>query len=331
MKWQLIHKNEYQEWNKIDSCLLGDPVKPSHFCVLAFEDEKNEMKMITHLPKTRIQKNSKNLSSNFPIAIFSIEELKEKEIWTWIISLLQPYKLELALFWSKHLKGLGIESDVFFEGLQLKDQFQTRSEWEELSQLHPNCLELTFQFDPTLKILRLWNRFSEREKKYWMDLWKDFPFSKNIVHEIIALFYELTSEKRMEAFQMISNYKSKYLQDIWNTSSKKIENKASQNEKQDDKKEILASKIYHRTPREIRDMIFGLRNPHIQLRKRELLKKKKVIENSIFHLAEVQIPDDMEYDSINLTLDIKNKDDALTLSKQLGSESFLKAIETFFT
>ena len=311
MEWKLINLNEYNSYKKISNTLLGDFNKnenTSKSIIFSFSFVQNDEIIIFSPPPPHAQNPANVNFAKFPLLIFTIEDLSQSDNWKIIISILKPCKTEVAIFWHQNLKNLNIDESVFFESLNLKDHFQTRSDFRELSLLSKNCLTFAALYDAPLKILRLWNRFDEISKNFLYSLFEEFDINKNLVFEIISIYYDFDIKKK----ELYQESIKKFRENI-KIKTNKLDN-FSQNTDY---------------TRDIRDLAFSLRYPNIQKTKIDLYKQKSKIESFLDNNAEVVIPKNFEVEDLQINLKIKSEMDSLNVAKKLQDDKFKILLKDF--
>ena len=315
MEWKLINIKEYNSYKKISNTLLGDFNKnenASKSSIFSFSFVQNDEIIVfsppPHTHNNQAHNQANENSAKFPLLIFTIEDLYQSDNWKIIISILKPCKTEVAIFWHQNLKILNIDESVFFDAFNLKDHFQTRSDFRELSLLSKDCLTFAAFYDAPLKILRLWNRFDEISKNFLYNLFEEFDINKNLVFEIISIYYDFDNINKGLYQESVKKFRENIKIKL-----NKLDN-FSQNTDY---------------TRDIRDLAFSLRYPNIQKTKFDLYKQKSKIENFFDNNAEIIIPKNFEVEDLEINLKIKSDMDSLNFAKKLQDDKFKVLLKNF--
>ncbi len=244
-KWKITTQEEQNSLSQ-DLCLPQASKAPPIAFVLT---EKKKTYALSQAPN----------ANSFPVITYTWEDLKQKKTWENILEWHPIEKVILAHYWKCILKPHNIDSTPLILAYGLVLHFQNKSDWEELSKLDVKSHILSRKYNFPLRILRLWNRFSEEDQNTWLRIWESFSLNQNLIGDIICDYCELS--------QIAKNEIQKKLEAL----EKSLENIQ--------KKVIPLSR---RKGREIRDMVRETRLPQISKARNSFYQKKRKLKEH-FH------------------------------------------------
>jgi hypothetical protein len=173
------------------------------------------------------------------------------------------------------------------------------AEWKEMGELGENATKLYNACEFPVNILRLWERFDSEQCEAWMNLFQKHSIKKNLIREIILYLYDLGPEDQISSLR----YAEKYSENWKNTKSP------------------FPSE-------EIRDYIKQKRLPHTEHIQRELTKLKNKL--SLCSHTHIQLPADLESETLRIDISVKNYSDLLAAAKELSDQKRKEILENMF-
>jgi hypothetical protein len=201
------------------------------------------------------------------------------------------YKLniiKLAKWWNKNRLFENLENLFLVFGWSYN--YKTKSEWEEWHKFQKNSEILIELYDFPVQTLRLWDRLPETIQSIWLEILNIFRIKKNYLKEIIQDLYDLSTEEQeslsLKALELAKKYQ--------------------------------AEKMNLFPQEEIRELIKSVRYKLSYERKKESYKLKKKIEHSLqLKNLDINLPEDLESEPIELKIYLKNKNDLLLFLEKI--------------
>ena len=267
MQWQLFSQEEYAKLEK-DYCLPAAKTPALIAFVVGGHNIKKQEKTfaLTQAPPTQ---------DVFPSAYLSWQDLQDSQCWQKIWQVYPLATIDIACYWENMQKKKNnlIDAQVIMESCGWSIHFQNMARWQELGALSGASRKLARKYDFNLRILRLWERFEAEEQQYWLNLWNTHPFGKNIIQDIICLYYEMNTAKRKQARDEVQNISTSW----------------------QEKHRYGGTFPFS----QVRDVVYALHSPRIYQIKKEVYKQKKKFEQ-VFHKktqstqVKIDIPPDLE-------------------------------------
>ena len=278
MHWKICSNQNYQKLEH--TFRLPKPLKTP---VVAFVlQEEQKVFAVSHNP----------ITPSFPIAYLSWQELREAEVWEIILTLHPLHIADMAYYWHAVLKDRNIEAATIMPHYGLSLHFKNLADWNELGTLSEGSRKLARQYGFPLRILRLWEKLQEPEQKFWLELWQEQPFAKNVIQDIIQDYYELSEKDRSNILEQV-----KALHQAWNTKPKKSQPFPN---------------------REVRDIVRERRSPQIYQAKRTIQKKKRKLQSEMDTQIHLHLPEDLETHFLQLKLNFSNLEQLKTQISSLN-------------
>ncbi len=196
--------------------------------------------------------------------------------------------IKLAKWWNKNHLFENLENLFLIFGWSYN--YKTKSEWEEWCKFQKNSEILLDFYDFSIQTIRLWDRFSEENQNIWLEILKIFRIKKNYMKEIIHDLYDLTYEEQKSLSLNALELAKKY--------------------------QVQKMNLFPQD--EIRELIKSVRYKLSYERKKESYKLKKKIEHSLnLKNLDINLPEDLESEPIELKIYLKNKNDLLLFLEKI--------------
>ncbi|MFN3604366.1 MAG: hypothetical protein ACK4UJ_06630 [Leptonema sp. (in: bacteria)] len=224
------------------------------------------------------------------------EDFAKEEFWNFIKLFYNLNLIKIAKWWDFFLKE--IEPTGFFLTKNWKDNYKTRSDWEEWKSFRKNSELLYEMYEFSIQIIRLWDRLDTEIQTLWLKILEIIPIKRNLLKEIIMDLYDL-----------------KYDQQIY-VSKKNYEYVLEKKEK---------NEITIETQEILRENVKNLRYPKYYQRKKESYFLKKRIESLIkLKNLEIAIPEDLESKPIELKFYLYSDKDLDTIIEKISEPMIIK-------
>lgn len=231
-------------------------------------------------------------TSTLPVLDLSPSDLEQRECWSLILRLVDRNIPLLA----RLSRSLPFQEDGLIQALGWKVHYRSKEEWEQWARLDALSEELFMRFDFPLSILRLWDRWEERHRRDWFDLWIARGFKKNLIREIILYFHDLHPDVRQEAIEDALIFSHN-----WKARSGNF------------------------PAEQVRDMIYRKRYPEISQLKEQAFRIQKGLPPD--RRLDVQVPDHLEAGFLDLRIRIFQVQDLEEVWMQLGTEENRQRIQ----
>jgi len=220
-----------------------------------------------------------------PSIIFSEEELRNVETWRLLLSLCPISTADLAHY---SAKNPWIEPTIFLEATGSGVHYKNLENWREMGKLDADTRYLARKYDLPLTVLRLWNRLSLEERRFWNSIWEIQVVKKKHVREMIELYYELSAKDRGAV--------QKNIRDL-------CKNQPQKNSVFPGESAIATLKIY--------------RYPRFESLRREIFNAKQQLK--LGKRINLEIPPDLEGRELKLTITFQNAENLKNSLKGLDS------------
>ncbi|MCB1308160.1 MAG: hypothetical protein KDK30_08285 [Leptospiraceae bacterium] len=284
MRWVTLNSNRLMQAEK--SHLLGTTPTP---LAIALEHTDGETLRPIVLP-------AQNVSQTIPVGLLDAAEFRQLDFWQTVLPLVPDVgSALLARYNQAHSE---IPAEVLLTAGGQKVNYRTLADWRELGQLPAEVLDLVALFDFPLNILRLWTRFEQSEQTAWLRYWRQLPFRKNYIRDIIQDFYDLSRERRAGV-----------LDDIEALLKRSPDNKAA----------VAA---------EVHELVKRQRAPQVYEIKQQILRLRRKLD--LVRGMQLDIPEDLEEHRLVLHLQFDSLRTLETQLDRLQSSLFRRQIGEIF-
>ncbi len=288
MYWKLFAAREYAALPtgyRFPSELSGPSTE--HTLVFALEDASGRLHALLD---PGIQPDSDGETS-IPCGVYTLAELSRPEAWRAILQHYPAHRVDLAAYQATHPE---FPPEALLLASGGKQNFKSLSDWRELGALDAQARELGRLFDLPLNVLRLWARLADADRDGWHLLFREHPFSKNYIRDIVLDLYDLDAAKRGQALELARDHARRWLA------------------------RETRSRAY--PAGEVRDLVRELRSPAIETLRRKLIQLRR--EMGLPKGMQLEWPVDLEQRRLSLRLDFESMDDLERLLASTGEADF---------
>ena len=143
---------------------------------------------------------------------------------------------------------------------------------------------------------------SEMEQSFWLEIWNEYLFGKNLIQEIICIFYELNHEQRKQAIALVRELGTRW------------------------KKESVKTPPVDCVLEELRQIRF----PQIYSFKKDLYARKKRLEQKLKGKIHLEFPQAMEAESLSMSLNFSNLEELKECLALLSDKSIQESLGELF-